>query len=88
MARCTPVVAFSVAVVSWAIHTKTKDGTDGRNCELKHCANASNVPNGRPSSWGLAEELTPGGQPARKTFMKYRNPRTKTVHARHKKQDT
>ncbi|WP_138935917.1 hypothetical protein [Roseovarius arcticus] len=41
---------------------------------------------GRASIWGLAEESTPDGRPARKTFMQFRNPRTKSVHARHKKQ--
>lgn len=42
---------------------------------------------GRASVWGLAEETTPDGRPARKTFMQFQNPRTKTVHGRHKKQD-
>ncbi|WP_322867340.1 hypothetical protein U5922_014825 [Aquicoccus sp. G2-2] len=42
---------------------------------------------GQASVWGLAEEPTPDGRPARKTFMKFKNPRTKTVHGRHKKED-
>lgn len=29
---------------------------------------------GRASMWGLAEEATPDGRPARKTFMKFRTP--------------
>ena len=32
---------------------------------------------GRASVWGLAEEATPDGQPARKTFMKFKNPAQK-----------
>ncbi len=42
---------------------------------------------GRASVWGLAEEATPDGRLARKTFMQFKNPRIKTVHARHKKED-
>lgn len=33
---------------------------------------------GRASVWGLAEEAMPDGQPARKTFMKFRNPAQKS----------
>ena len=42
---------------------------------------------GRASVWGLAEEATPDGRPARKTFMRFHYPRTNTVHDRHKKED-
>ena len=42
---------------------------------------------GRASVWGLAEEATPDGRPARKTFMQFKHPRTISVHGRHKKED-
>ncbi|MFD0860417.1 hypothetical protein [Roseovarius aquimarinus] len=42
---------------------------------------------GRASVWGLAEEATPDGRPARKTFMQFKNPRTISVHGRHINED-
>lgn len=42
---------------------------------------------GRASVWGLAEEPTPDGRPALKTFMRFQNPRTISVHPRHNKED-
>lgn len=45
---------------------------------------------GQASVWALGEEATPDGRSARKMFMTWneaQNPRTNSVHGRHKKQD-